>query len=133
MLKRPDDDIGFLDGELIDHPGPKFSYREMDVSAQEIIIDACKYWKMGVKDLIDDPLSARVYCDENHSECRAEAIYRLAKSPLYIRGQLARAQRYSFRELALYFDRDIITIKKIIKEYRGRFYVSKVDHEDIGE
>lgn len=133
LRREGDEDVAFCDGVLVHEPGPKFSYKELDQDVREIAEEACRYWKMGIKDLIDDPLPARCVVDQNHIECRAEAIYRVAKIPLYIRGMKVRGQKYGFKEIGLFFDRDSITIRKIIKEYRGRFYGGEINIESEGD
>ena len=103
-------------------PASGFSYRELPPDAHEAAVEACRLYKVGIKDLIDDPVPSNLEQDARHQEARRWFVKKLS-SPLIIRGKLARQYMYNSKEIGLMLDR---TSREIS-------YIQSGHHEESGE
>lgn len=91
------------------------SYKDLPKDVMDIVLEACHEFKVGPKDLIDDPVFWRSEQSPEHDQARVACIIKIAKIPHIIRGEPARKSRYTPRELALFFDRPLPVIKRILR------------------
>ncbi|CAB4122648.1 hypothetical protein UFOVP28_25 [uncultured Caudovirales phage] len=93
-------------------PASGFSYKLLPPDAMDAALEACSLYRVGIRDLIDDPVPSKLEQDPNHQKARAWFVRKMS-SPLIIRGKIARNSLYNNHEIALMLDRSAREISYI--------------------